>query len=174
VLEEVVRVRAELGYPIMITPFAQFVGSQAAINIITGERYKQVTDQVIHYAYGRWGKDGSNFMDPEVKAKILDQPRARELEHWELPQPTLAEMRRKYGGPALSDDELLLRFFAGPEFVDALKTAPRRKEYLDARDPLVKLVEELSRKRDLGHVSIQKGNFSLSVGRKQAEPTPAG
>src|ERR1051325_4920877 len=98
VLEEVVRVRAELGYPIMITPFAQFVGSQAAINIITGERYGQVTDQVIHYAYGRWGKDGSNFMDPEVEAKIFDRPRARELENWELPQPTLAEVRQKYGG----------------------------------------------------------------------------
>ena len=166
VLEEVVQVRAELGYPIMITPFAQFVGSQAAINIITGQRYKEVTDQVIHYAYGRWGKDGSNFMDPEVKAKVLDRPRARELEHWEVPQPTIEEVRRKYGGPSLSDDELLLRFFAGPEFVDALKLAPARKEYLDARRPLVKLVEELTRKRDLGHVFIQKGDLSLSVGRR--------
>jgi oxaloacetate decarboxylase (Na+ extruding) subunit alpha len=169
VLEEVVQVRAELGYPIMITPFAQFVGSQAAINIITGARYKEVTDQVIHYAYGRWGKDGSKFMDAEVKAKILDRPRARELERWELPQPTIGEVRRKYGGPSLSDDELLLRFFAGPEFVDALKLAPARKEYLDARQPLVKLVEELSRKRDLGHVYIQKGEFSILIGRQAAK-----
>jgi len=88
------------------------------------------------------------------------------LEHWEVPQPTIEEVRRKYGGPSLSDDELLLRFFAGPEFVDALKLAPARKEYLDARRPLVKLVEELTRKRDLGHVFIQKGDLSLSVGRR--------
>ena len=44
VLEETAQVRAELGYPIMVTPFAQFVGSQAAINVILGERYKEVTD----------------------------------------------------------------------------------------------------------------------------------
>ena len=105
-------------------------------------------------------------MDPGVKGKILDRPRARELEKWELPQPSLAEMRQKYGGPHLSDDELLLRFFAGPEFVDALKSAPGRKEYLDAREPLVKLVEELSRRRDLGYVLIQKGNLSVAAGRK--------
>ncbi|MBI3065075.1 MAG: carboxylase, partial [Deltaproteobacteria bacterium] len=43
VLEEAVRVRADLGYPIMVTPFSQFVGSQAAINVIKGERYAQVT-----------------------------------------------------------------------------------------------------------------------------------
>ena len=55
--------------------------------------------------------------------------------------------------------------YAGPEFVDALKYAPPRKEYLDARKPIVKLVEELSRKR-LGHVYIRKGDFALSVGRR--------
>src|SRR5207237_1380960 len=148
VLEEIVQVRAELGYPIMVTPFAQFVGSQAAINVMTGERYKEVTDQVIQYALGQWGKEGSEYMDLEVKAKILDRPRARELEKWEMPQVSLDDVRKQYGGPNLSDEELLLRFYAGPEFVDALKLAPPRKEYLDARQPLVRLVEELSRKRD--------------------------
>src|SRR5437667_9832184 len=45
-LEETRQVRAELGYPIMVTPLSQFVGSQAAINVIVGESYKEVTDQV--------------------------------------------------------------------------------------------------------------------------------
>jgi oxaloacetate decarboxylase (Na+ extruding) subunit alpha len=166
VLEEIVQVRAELGYPIMVTPFAQFVGSQAAINIMTGERYKEVTDQVIHYAYGRWGRSGREFMDPEIRAKILDRPRAKELEDWELPQPTLEEVRRKYGAAGLSDEELLLRFFAGPSFVDALKAAPPPKAYLDARQPLVRLLEELSRQRNWRHIAIRKGNFSLSMGRQ--------
>jgi oxaloacetate decarboxylase alpha subunit len=106
-------------------------------------------------------------MDPEIKAKVLDRPRARELEKWEKPQLNLAQIRQQYGGPTLSDEELLLRFYAGPEFVDALKLAPPRKEYsLDARRPLVRLVEELGRKRNLGHVYIHKGEFSLSMGRK--------
>ncbi|MGE5820711.1 MAG: hypothetical protein ACM37Z_21980 [Deltaproteobacteria bacterium] len=166
VLDEIVQVRADLGYPIMVTPFAQFVGSQAAINIMTGERYKEVTDQVIQYALGKWGKEGNEYTNPEVKAKILDRARARELEKWEMPEISLETVRKKYGGPGLSDEELLLRFYAGPEFVDALKLAPPRKEYLDARQPLVKLVEELSRKRDAGHIYIRKGDLSISMGRK--------
>ena len=48
-LEEAARVRADFGYPIMVTPLSQFVVSQAAINVIVGERYKEVTDQVIQY-----------------------------------------------------------------------------------------------------------------------------
>ena len=55
-LEEAARVRADFGYPIMVTPLSQFVVSQAAINVIVGERYKEVTDQVIQYALGYWGK----------------------------------------------------------------------------------------------------------------------
>ncbi len=166
VLDEIVQVRAELGYPIMVTPFAQFVGSQAAINVMTGERYKEVTDQVIQYALGLWGKEGAEYMEPEVKAKVLDRPRARELEKFEVPNPSLQEVRRQYGGPNLSDEELLLRFYAGPEFVDALKNAPPRKEYLDAKKPLVKLVEELAHRRGPLHVYIRRDNFTLSAGRR--------
>jgi oxaloacetate decarboxylase alpha subunit len=173
VLEEIVQVRADLGYPIMVTPFAQFVGSQAAINIMTGERYKEVTDQVIQYALALWGKEGTEYMDPEVRAKILDRPRARELEKYEAPDVSLEEVRKRYGGPSLSDEELVLRFYAGPEFVDALKFAPPRKEYLDARKPLIRLVEELGRKKGLAHVYVKKGDFSISIRRTCAGDQPA-
>ncbi len=74
----------------------------------------------------------------------------------------MAEVRQQYGGAHLSDEELLLRFYAGPEFVDALKTAPPRKEYLSADKPLVRLVEELSKKK-FAHVYIRKGDFSLAI-----------
>jgi oxaloacetate decarboxylase alpha subunit len=164
VLEETTRVRAELGYPIMVTPFAQFVGSQAAINVILGERYREVTDQVIQYALGLWGREGSDHMDAAVKAKILDRVRAGEIEKTEYREPTLPEVRKQYGGAHLTDEELLLRFYAGPEFVDALKSAPPRKQYLDARKPLLRLVEELSRKK-LRRIYISKGNFSLTAQR---------
>ncbi|MSP38458.1 MAG: biotin carboxyl carrier protein [Deltaproteobacteria bacterium] len=163
VLEETAVVRAELGYPIMVTPLSQFVGSQAAINVMVGERYKEVTDQVIQYALGMWGREGSDNMDPAVKAKILDRTRAREIANMEHAEPTLDEVRRQYGGAHLSDEELLLRYYAGPEFVDALKTAPPRKEYLDARLPLIRLVEEIGRRKRLSFVSICKGDFSLSL-----------
>jgi oxaloacetate decarboxylase alpha subunit len=164
VLDEIALVRAELGYPIMVTPFAQFVGSQAAINVIIGERYKEATDPVIQYALGQWGKEGADSMDPVVRAKILDRPRAREIESLEHPEPSLAEVRKQYGGAHLSDEELLLRYYAGPEFVDGLKFAPPRKEYLKARKPLVHLIEELG-KRKLARVYIRKGDMSLTIQR---------
>jgi hypothetical protein len=67
-----------------------------------------------------------------------------------------------YGGAHLSDEELLLRFYAGPEFVDALTTAPPRKEYLSATKPLVRLIEELGKKK-LRHVQISTGDFALTI-----------
>ncbi|TMA13776.1 MAG: hypothetical protein E6J89_00260 [Deltaproteobacteria bacterium] len=65
-LVEAVQARADFGYPIMVTPLSQFVGSQAAINVIVGERYREVTDQTIQYALGLWGKEGSST-DPGLK-----------------------------------------------------------------------------------------------------------
>ena len=79
VLEEIVQVKEDLGYPIMVTPFSQFVASQAAINIMTGERYKQVTDEIIMYCLGFWGHEASREVNPNIKDRILSLPRAKEL-----------------------------------------------------------------------------------------------
>jgi oxaloacetate decarboxylase alpha subunit len=165
VLEEAAQVRAEFGYPIMVTPLAQFVGSQAAINVIAGERYKEVTDQSIQYALGHWGKEAPRVMSAEVKDKILGRPRAKEWAAWTPPDRTLEEVRRKYGGPGVPDEELVLRVIAGPAAVNAMIAAGAPKEYVSASRPLVYLVDELSRKRQLVHVYIRKGDFSLAMKR---------
>ena len=94
-LEEAGRVRAEFGYPIMVTPLAQFVGSQAAINIITGERYKEVTDQSIQYALGHWGKEAPAVMDENIKDKILNRPRADDWRKWSPPDLSLRRSAAK-------------------------------------------------------------------------------
>jgi oxaloacetate decarboxylase alpha subunit len=104
-------------------------------------------------------------MDAEVKAKILNRRRAKELENFEVPDITLEEVRKQYGGPSLSDEELLLRYYAGPEFVNALKTAPPRKEYLDAKKPLAKLVEQVIRKEKLDMFTFEE-NFTLAAGNE--------
>ena len=62
-----------------------------AVGVITGwleHSGRQPSNQVIHYAYGRWGRRGREFMEPEIRAKfsIID---AKELEHWELPRRRL-------------------------------------------------------------------------------------
>ncbi|MBI2532396.1 MAG: hypothetical protein HYW03_09315 [Deltaproteobacteria bacterium] len=166
VLEEAVRVRADLGYPIMVTPFSQFVGSQAAINVIKGERYAQVTDQVIQYAMGLWGEEAASEVAPNVKDKILNRPRAKEFAGWQPPQPSLEEMRSKLGGPSLGDDELLMRYVAGNEDVDAMRAAGAPQQYSDTSNPLLTLVQELSQRKDCSQIYVQKDGLSLTLEKR--------
>ena len=165
-LDEAARVRADFGYPIMVTPLSQFVVSQAAINVIVGERYKEVTDQVIQYALGFWGKEAPGLMDPDVKDKILSRRRAKDWQDWEPPEPSLEEVRRKFGGPSLSDEELLLRVYAGVDAVKAMIAAGTPREHLNGTQPLIRLIEELSKKRDCNQVFISKPGLSLTLGKR--------
>ncbi|MGH7847828.1 MAG: biotin carboxyl carrier protein [Candidatus Binatia bacterium] len=168
-LEEAGRVRAEFGYPIMVTPLSQFVGSQAAINVIVGERYKEVTDQTIQYGLGLWGQEGPLLMDADVKDKILNRPRAREWMDWKPPEPSLAEVRNQFGGPGVSDEDLILRIYAGIDAVAELKTRGAPKEYLNARHPLVRLVEDLTKRKDYARIYIQRPDFKLRLERNQGD-----
>ena len=167
-LEEAGRVRAEFGYPIMVTPLSQYVGTQAAINVIVGERYREVPDQVIQYALGIWGKEGADLMDPQVKDKILNRPRAREWAHWEQPEPTLHQVRQKYG-VHLSDEDLILHYFAGEDYVKALKNDGKPKDYLDATQPLVKLIEQIAKRKESSQVYIKQPGFTVRMARRSAQ-----
>jgi oxaloacetate decarboxylase alpha subunit len=161
-LDECGRVRAEFGYPIMVTPLAQFVGSQAAINVITGERYKEVTDQAIQYALGHWGKEAPAVMDANVKDKILGRARAKDWQKWSPPDLTLQEVRKKFGA-AVSDEELVLRVIAGDPAVDAMLAAGAPKEYLSVTQPLVRLIGEIAKRKDCNQVFIEKKGFTLRL-----------
>jgi oxaloacetate decarboxylase alpha subunit len=166
-LEEAARVRADFGYPIMVTPLSQFVGTQAAINVIVGERYKEVPDQNIQYALGIWGKEAVEVMDPNVRDKILSRPRAKEWTHWEQPEPTLHEMRQKYG-VNLSDEDLILYYFAGEDYVKALPDHGKPREYLDATQPLVKIIEQLSQRKESNQVFIKRPGFSVRMEKRSS------
>ena len=166
VLAEAVQVRKELGYPIMVTPLSQFVGSQAAINVIRGERYVQVTDQVIQYAAGLWGEEAATEVEPEIRAKILDRPRAKEFAAWQPPEPTIEELRGKLGAPSLPDDELLMRYVVGNEDVEAMRAAGAPKQYRDGQNPLLALLEELTRRRDCTQIHVRKPGFSLALEKR--------
>jgi oxaloacetate decarboxylase (Na+ extruding) subunit alpha len=165
-LNEAARVRADFGYPIMVTPLSQFVVSQAAINVIVGERYKEVTDQVIQYALGLWGEEAPALMDPNVKDKILSRSRAKDWQGWEPPEPSLEEVRRKFGGASVSDEELLLRVYAGEDAVKGMNAAGAPREHLNGTQPLIRLIEELSKKRDCNQVFISRPGFSLILAKR--------
>jgi oxaloacetate decarboxylase alpha subunit len=162
-LEETMQVRAELGYPIMVTPLSQFVGSQAAINVIVGERYKEVTDQIIQYALGYWGREGAELMEPSVKAKILDRPRTKEWAERPPPEPTVQELRRKMNAEGVSDEEFLLRWNLNVDEIEAMRAAGAPKEYLTARLPLVNLIDALSKRSDYRQIVIQKGATVIAL-----------
>ena len=170
-LEECGRVRAEFGYPIMVTPLAQFVGSQAAINVITGERYKEVTDQAIQYALGYWGKEAPTVMDTGVKDKILSRPRAKEWANWSVPEMSLPEVRRKVGGSNVSDEELVLRVIAGDPAVDGMLAAGAPKDYSVISQPLALLISELAKRKQYRQVYIQKNGFTLRLEKAGAAET---
>jgi oxaloacetate decarboxylase alpha subunit len=126
VLEEAILVRAEMGYPIMATPFSQLVGIQALLNVVQGERYLTIPDENLMFLAGKYGPPPGE-LDQQLLDRAFSTARGKGMLEWEPPQPSLAEIRREYG-EQLSDEELLLRYLiAGPD-VDAMYAAARRIE----------------------------------------------
>ena len=81
ILEEVVRVRREYGYPVMATPYSQIVGAQAFENVVSGERYKKVTDESIKYLLGYYGEPAFP-LDQELMDRVMSLPRTKEFLDW--------------------------------------------------------------------------------------------
>jgi len=78
VLEETAKVREELGFPGMATPFSQLVGTLAVLNIVTGKRYSVIPDEVIQYAGKHYGEPVAPI-DPNILDQIMNAPRAKEV-----------------------------------------------------------------------------------------------
>jgi oxaloacetate decarboxylase alpha subunit len=152
-LEECARVRHELGFPIMITPFAQLVGTQAVLNVVQGERYRVVPDEVKKYALGYFGKLLAP-VDPDVLDRIVHNGSPKiPLKPEPLP-PAVDKLRKQY--PNASDDERLLRFmFAGRQVDEMLGAGPMKTEYV-FEAPLVTLVRELAARR------VTRVHFSMT------------
>lgn len=165
VLTEVGRVRAELGYPIMVTPFSQFVCTQATLNVISGERYSHVPDEIIQLVMGHWGQEAAMDIDPDVRDRILGSPRAQHFRNWTVPQTTVAEARERLGGPSLSDDELVLRLISPLSDVETMHAAGPARMYQTGPRPLINVVSELLSRGRYRRISIRSGSFSLRAQR---------
>ncbi len=162
VLDEAVRVRRDLGYPIMVTPFSQFVVTQAAMNVFVGARYKEVADEIVKYALGFYGAEAGAGIDPEVLDTIMDRPRAKELMSWKVPDPPVDEVRQTLGGPGVSDDELLLRYIMGGSAeIQRMRAAGPTTGLSTAASPLVQLIRGLAARPEVSHVAIEGKGFSL-------------
>jgi oxaloacetate decarboxylase alpha subunit len=161
VIAEVPRVRAELGQPIMVTPFPQMVCTQALFNVIGAERYAQIPDQVIRYVMGRFGRP-TRPVDPNVKDRILATARAKDIAA-EPPAPTVAELRKKFGAQ-MSDEELLLRAVMAEEQIDAMKAAgPAKLGYNPDTRPLKALIADLAKRKDVSQIVVEKPSFKIAL-----------
>jgi oxaloacetate decarboxylase alpha subunit len=160
VIEELGRVREELGWPIVMTPFAQMVLTQAVMNVTGKERYAVIPDEIIRYAIGRFGRPNVPI-DANVMDRIQAMPRTRELMQ-EPVMPSVAELRRRLGA-GLSDEELLLRATMPDGQVDAmLASGPAPRGY-EPTPAVIDLIRRLTARRDLGHVAVERPGFRLEL-----------
>ena len=168
VTEELDRVRQELGWPIVMTPFSQMLLTQAVMNVTGKERYAVVPDEVIRYALGRFGRPNVPIA-AEVMDRIESLPRTRELRR-EPGMPPLAELRKRIG-LELSDEEFLLRATMPAEQVDSMKaTGPAEQIYDAGRTPVMNLIRQLLTKRDIAHVCVEKTGFRLELRGPSSRP----
>ena len=159
VLTECSRVREELGWPIMVTPFSQLVGVQATLNVLEGERYARIPDEVKRFALGYYGKLPAPVA-PGVLDRIMENgsptialiPPERE--------PAVDALRKRY--PNASDDERLLRYSFPAHVLDDRTPEPPRKA-AGAFDGIGRLVEAFGACEHIGEVSIRRGALRLDL-----------
>lgn len=171
ILEEAEQVRVDLGYPILVSPFAQFVVVQAMLNVTQGERYRTIPDEIRGYVLGRYGRLAGPVL-PKILDRVLEEaPSGTEIHTGragELIPSALPRLRRERG-PFSSDDDLLLAAFYTDQELAGLRSAgPADGESASpsaAVTPLAELLRGLAEQPRLGHVSIERPGFMLRAGR---------
>ena len=152
ILEEAWHVREDLGYPIVVSPFAQYIVTQAVLNVVGRdkgrERYDTVPDEVRLYVRGGYGEIAGTIA-PNLYDKITRGAEPIKERPGALVQPALARIR-KSRGPFRSDDDLLLAAFYDDTQYKALKDAgPINSDYPLMATPLLTLVKELAARDDI-------------------------
>lgn len=165
VLEEAIRVRAEMGYPIMATPFSQLVGIQALLNVVQGERYLTIPDENLMYLAGHYGQPPGE-LDPELLDRAFSTDRGTAMLGWEPPQPTIEDIRQEYG-TGISDEELLLRYLIPGPDVDAMYEAAKPIEpvYPLGGAQGLDWIKDVLESRTTKSVTASRGSVTISLSR---------
>lgn len=172
ILEEAEQVRVDLGYPILVSPFAQFVVTQAMLNVTQGERYRSIPDEIRKYVLGHYGRIAGTVL-PKIVDRVLDDaPPGTEPypgRAGEIIPPALPELREQRG-PFDSDDDLLLAaFYSDTELapLSAARSARRHADLpLSATSPAIEILRALAARRDLSEVDIERPGFRLHLARR--------
>lgn len=106
VLREVPKVRADLGYPPLVTPMSQMVGTQALFNVISGERYKLIPKEIKDYVRGNYGKSPTKISE-DIKEKIIGDEEAIDIRPADLIEPEFEKIKKELGYLAKCDEDVL-------------------------------------------------------------------
>ena len=107
VLAEVPKVRADLGYPPLVTPLSQMVGTQALMNVISGERYKLVPSEIKDYVKGFYGQSPAPISE-EIKETIIGDAEVITVRPADLLAPQLPAFREEIAEYAKSEEDVLM------------------------------------------------------------------
>ncbi|HBM76227.1 MAG TPA: oxaloacetate decarboxylase subunit alpha, partial [Clostridiaceae bacterium] len=106
VLREMPSVRKDLGYPPLVTPTSQIVGTQAVLNVITGGRYKMVIKEVKAYLRGEYGK-APGKIDENFRKSILGDEEPLKVRYADTLKPAFEDAKKELGTLAQSDEDVL-------------------------------------------------------------------
>ena len=159
ILEEAGRVRADLGYPIVVSPFAQYIVTQAVLNVKAQdqgrERFDVVPDEVRLYVRGGYGEIAGEIA-PNLYDKITRGAEPITERPGALIAPALERLRESRG-PFATDDDLLLAAFYDKTQYGALRDAgPITTDYRLGETPLLSLVKELSERPTIKYFHLAR------------------
>lgn len=107
VLREVPVVRQEMGYPPLVTPMSQMVGTQAVMNVLSGERYKMIPKEIKDYVKGLYGLPPAPI-DSALKERILGDEEPLSIRPADLLEPKMEDFRQELGDLAESTEDILM------------------------------------------------------------------
>jgi oxaloacetate decarboxylase alpha subunit len=166
ILEEAGRVRADLGYPIVVSPFAQYIVTQSVLNVMGQdrgkERYSTVPDEVRRYVTGGYGEIAGKI-DPNLYDRIARGAEPTTERPGAMVRPALERIRRDRG-PFKSDDDLLLAAYYDAREYAALKAAgPINTSYSLADTPLLTLIKEITARPGIKSIRISPTGLTKSA-----------
>ena len=168
ILQEAGNVRADLGYPIVVSPFAQYIITQSVLNVVAmdngKERFSNVPNEVRLYVRGGYGEIAGEI-DPNLYDRITKGVEPITQRPGELVPPALEKTRNRLGASARDDDVLLAVFYDNKEY-DALKAAgPIDTEYPIMETPLKTLIKGITSNHDVTSFHFIDRNNSLEISK---------
>jgi oxaloacetate decarboxylase alpha subunit len=130
VLKEVPRVREDLGFPPLVTPTSQIIGTQAVLNVITGQRYKMVPNEVKAYVKGMYGKPAVPIRE-EIVRKIIGDEEVITCRPADLLEPMLKEKEKEIGMYIENDEDILTYALFPQVALDFFKLRMAKKYSID-------------------------------------------